>query len=93
MDVLQQELPVAELRFESISKAYNQHLVVADINLTVQSGSLTAFIGPSGCGKTTLIEIAAALVPATSGRVLLQGRPITQPGPENRDRVSASQLI
>jgi NitT/TauT family transport system ATP-binding protein len=39
-------------------------------------------IGPSGCGKTTLLEIAAALVPASQGRVLLAGKPVTQPGPE-----------
>lgn len=82
MDALQQEEPVAELHFENISKSYNEHLVVTDVNLTVRSGSFTVFIGPSGCGKTTLLEIAAGLVPATRGQVLLGGRRVTQPGSE-----------
>lgn len=73
---------MAELHFENVSKAYQGHLVIADINLTVPSGSFTVFIGPSGCGKTTLLEIAAALVPATNGRVLLGGKLITKPSPE-----------
>ncbi len=73
---------MAELRFDSISKVYNGHFAVADINLTVPSGSFTALIGPSGCGKTTLLEMAAALVLPSEGQVLLGGKPVTQPGPE-----------
>jgi NitT/TauT family transport system ATP-binding protein len=73
---------VAELRFDGISKAYQGRLAIADVSLTVPSGSFTVFIGPSGCGKTTLLEIAAALIPASSGQVSLAGRAITKPGPE-----------
>lgn len=73
---------MAELRFEGISKAYDDQLVVADVNLTVPSGSFTALIGPSGCGKTTLLEISAGLIPATAGQILLGGKRVTQPGPE-----------
>ena len=73
---------MAELRFESISKAYNGSLVLADVNLTVSAGSFTVFIGPSGCGKTTLLEIAAALVLPTEGQVILGNKPIVEPGPE-----------
>jgi NitT/TauT family transport system ATP-binding protein len=73
---------MAELCFEQVSKVYAGHPAVVDVDLTVPSGSFTALIGPSGCGKTTLLEIAAALIPATTGRVLLGGRPITRPGPE-----------
>lgn len=71
---------MAELRFEGISKLYDGDFAVTNINLTVPAGSFTVLIGPSGCGKTTLLEIAAALIPATQGQVLLGGRPITQPG-------------
>jgi ABC-type nitrate/sulfonate/bicarbonate transport system ATPase subunit len=73
---------VAELRFEQVSKVYGHHPAVVNVDLTVPSGSFTVLIGPSGCGKTTLVEIAAALVPPTSGRVLLGNKPITKPGPE-----------
>ena len=39
-------------------------------------------IGPSGCGKSTLIRILSGLDQATSGQVLLDGRPVAEPGPE-----------
>lgn len=73
---------MAELQFENIAKRYLDRLAVADVTLTIPTGSFTALIGPSGCGKTTLLEIAAGLVPATTGRVLLNGRQLTRPGPE-----------
>jgi NitT/TauT family transport system ATP-binding protein len=38
-------------------------------------------VGPSGCGKSTLLQILAGLVPASTGRVLIEGRPVTGPSP------------
>lgn len=73
---------MAELRFEQVSKVYAANPAIVDVNLVVPSGSFTVMIGPSGCGKTTLLEIAAALVPPTTGRVLLEGKLIVKPGPE-----------
>lgn len=73
---------MAELRFEGISKLYRDRPAVTDITLTIPTGSFTALIGPSGCGKTTLLEIAAGLVPATTGQVLLGGRRLTRSGPQ-----------
>lgn len=73
---------MAELHFEQVSKVYGRHVAVADVNLTVASGSFTVLIGPSGCGKTTLLEIAAALEQPTTGQVRLGNKPITEPGHE-----------
>ena len=53
-----------------------------DINVDFPRGELTSLLGPSGCGKTTLLKIIAGLLPATSGEVLVNGRPVTGPGPE-----------
>ena len=53
-----------------------------DINVDFPRGQLTSLLGPSGCGKTTLLKIIAGLLPATSGEVLVNGRPVTGPGPE-----------
>jgi NitT/TauT family transport system ATP-binding protein len=52
------------------------------VTFDVPSGELTSLIGPSGCGKTTTLKIVAGLIPATSGQVIVQGSPVTGPGPE-----------
>ena len=49
---------------------------------TFRAAQLTSLLGPSGCGKTTLLKIIAGLLPATSGEVLVNGRPVSGPGPE-----------
>lgn len=53
------------------------------LNLAVPEGQFLCLLGPSGCGKSTLLFIAAGLEKATSGQILLDGRPVTGPG---RDR-------
>jgi NitT/TauT family transport system ATP-binding protein len=52
------------------------------VTFDVPAGQLTSLIGPSGCGKTTTLKIVAGLIPSTSGQVLVEGRPVTGPGPE-----------
>ena len=54
-----------------------------DITLDVRSGEFLALVGPSGCGKSTLLDLLGGLALPTSGRILLDGRPITGPA---RDR-------
>ena len=53
------------------------------LDLAVPEGQFLCVLGPSGCGKSTLLFIAAGLEKATSGQVLLDGRPVVGPG---RDR-------
>ena len=55
---------------------------LAGIDLDFPEGQLTSLLGPSGCGKTTLLKIIAGLLPATSGTVIVDGRPVAGPGPE-----------
>jgi NitT/TauT family transport system ATP-binding protein len=52
------------------------------VSFEVPKGELTSVIGPSGCGKTTTLKIVAGLVDATSGRVEVNGVPVTAPGPD-----------
>jgi NitT/TauT family transport system ATP-binding protein len=54
-----------------------------DITLDVRTGEFLALVGPSGCGKSTLLDLLGGLTPPTSGRILLDGRPIAGPA---RDR-------
>jgi NitT/TauT family transport system ATP-binding protein len=53
------------------------------ITLDVRSGEFLALVGPSGCGKSTLLDLLGGLEAPTSGRILLDGRPIEGPA---RDR-------
>lgn len=53
---------------------------IRDVNLEVKESEFVMIVGPSGCGKTTLINIIGGLDTATSGEVLLEGKPVTGPG-------------
>ncbi len=76
--------PIIEL--EGVSKSYGtgsgvSH-VLGNVNLTIREGEFVAILGFSGSGKTTLISTIAGLVTPDVGRVLMRGKPITEPGPE-----------
>jgi len=53
-----------------------------DISFDVHRREFIAVIGPSGCGKSTLNRIIAGLDHPTSGELLLDGRPVSEPGPD-----------
>jgi len=51
-----------------------------DINLEIEDGEFVSIIGPSGCGKSTLLYILGGFIPADSGTMQIDGKPITGPG-------------
>jgi NitT/TauT family transport system ATP-binding protein len=71
--------PVYEIA--RLSKTYARNLLTAltDVNLTLHKGEFVSVVGSSGCGKSTLLKIMAGLMPPTTGRVVLEGKPVTGP--------------
>ncbi|MCD8230851.1 MAG: ABC transporter ATP-binding protein [Clostridiales bacterium] len=76
---------MAYIQFEHIVKSFGDHVVLKDINLEVEKGQLVTLLGGSGCGKSTLLRCLAGLETVTSGRVLLDGKDITNVNPRDRD--------
>ena len=52
------------------------------VNLKIMDGEFVSIVGPSGCGKTTFLSVVDGLIPATSGRILVDGKVVTRPGPD-----------
>ena len=79
----QQSRPVDDevVRITGLSKVFHKRGLKAldDVDVTLRHGTFTSVIGPSGCGKSTLLKIMAGLIPATSGEILLSGKPVTGP--------------
>jgi spermidine/putrescine transport system ATP-binding protein len=72
------------LVFENVTKRFGDLAVVSEISFSVEKGEIFSLLGPSGCGKTTLLRLVAGFMKPDEGRILLNGRDITQIPPEKR---------
>ena len=74
---------------ENISK----HWTTADgdvravdgLSFSFEQGTLNVLLGPSGCGKSTTLRLIAGLEPADGGRILIDGRDVTNLPPAQRN--------
>lgn len=74
---------------KTLSKRYNDRLVVQDVSLQIPRGGVTAIIGPNGAGKSTLLSMISRLTPMSAGSVEIDGMDVTRtPGPELAKRLS-----
>jgi branched-chain amino acid transport system ATP-binding protein len=62
---------------ESVCKYFGGLKAVDEVSFTLEEGEILGLIGPNGAGKTTLFSVAAGSVPATRGRVLLDGKQVS----------------
>ena len=62
---------------QGITKRFGDHTALEDVHMTVPEGQVFGLLGPNGAGKTTLIRIITRITGPDEGRVLMNGRPMT----------------
>ena len=80
------ETTKAKVEIRNIKKSFvsrKDHVAVLDgVDFAIRPNEFLSVIGPSGCGKTTLLRIIASLTQADEGEIRIDGRAVTEPGPE-----------
>ena len=59
--------------FEQVSFGYGERLVLTDLDLQIEKGTITALVGPSGVGKSTIVDLLVGLYVPTAGVVRIDG--------------------
>ena len=75
------------MSFLSVSgavKSFGSNTVVKGFDLSVEKGEFVSFLGPSGCGKTTVLRMIAGFERPTAGRIMIDGRDVTDLAPNKR---------
>ena len=70
--------------FQNISKTYGMQTVLDDFNLYIRENEFLTLLGPSGCGKTTTLRILGGFETPDAGRVIFDGKDITDLPPNKR---------
>ncbi len=72
---------IPRLRLEHVSKAFPGVQAVNDVSLDVYEGEILALVGENGAGKSTLMNIINGVVPLDSGKIYLEGQPVSITSP------------
>lgn len=65
------------ISFEHVDFTYDSNRIIHALTLQIEAGKLTAILGPSGAGKSTLIDLLTCLLMPTGGRLLVDGKPLS----------------
>jgi putrescine transport system ATP-binding protein len=76
------EVPL--VRFDAVSKRFGKIPALEALTLDIFQGEFFALLGPSGCGKTTLLRLLAGFERPSAGRILLDGRDVSDTPPHRR---------
>ena len=75
---------MASIILESVTCSYGETPVLRGVDLVIADGELHTVLGPSGCGKTTTLRLIAGFLRPDAGRILVDGREVTDLPPEKR---------
>ena len=73
------------LELQGIAKHFGETDVLNGVSIAIGKGEFITLLGPSGCGKSTTLRIIAGLETPDEGRVLLNGKDVTDAEPNQRD--------
>lgn len=73
------------LKIEKLKKSFGRVDVLKGIDLEIEEGGFLVLVGPSGCGKSTLLNTIAGLETITDGTISINGRPVNDLHPSERD--------
>ncbi len=76
---------MSKVHIVGVSKSFGSGRVVDNVDLVVADGEFVVLVGPSGCGKTTMLRMIAGLEDATSGRIVIGDRDVTDVHPKDRN--------
>lgn len=68
----------AMIEVRNVKKAYDNNIVLTDVNLTLKKGSIYGLIGKNGAGKTTLMNIMSGLIDCDAGQLFIDGKEVTE---------------
>jgi spermidine/putrescine transport system ATP-binding protein len=68
----------------NVSRHFGESAAVEELSLSIGAGEFFSLLGPSGCGKTTTLRLIAGFDRPQAGRILLQGRDLTEAPPHRR---------
>ena len=75
----------AYLELEKLHKEFGDFTAIHEIDIALGAGEFLSLLGPSGCGKTTALRIVAGFERPTTGRVVVEGKDVTNVAPNHRD--------
>lgn len=76
---------MAEVSLQGVHKLFGSVTAVEDFNLLIGSSEFVVFVGPSGCGKSTTLRMLAGLEDVSSGVISIDGKPVNNVHPKDRD--------
>ncbi len=66
------------IELRGVTKRYGDIVAVRDVSFQLEKGQILGFLGRNGAGKSTTLSIASGYIPATEGRVLLDGHDLLE---------------